>query len=517
MSDPVLIGFAGVLVAAVTAGALGGRCVRRPLAGLAVWTAAALALTVALAVQAQGLSRGFSPATFRAAELSGLLLAPLWLAWGLVELAAGEAARFGVRLAFAALSVVAGVILATDPLSARPFGMSWPLPGLHYRTAGRDALALAQAVAVIAAVAALGLAARRPRAGRGRLGAMAAVALAVLLAVAPRFSLPVRSLYPLLGTVAAALVWFGAIRLAGLPAAARDMAGGDGPPGVAPGDYAAAAPGDYAAAGPGEDGAAAALGGRRAAGGGLRPPPPHWRGGPGAAVGPARTGVPGGGPPGRGRPAAPGGARGPGDPAAAAGPRGLPGPAPAAATAAGPAGAAAGRPYGRILIFTLLDDKAAEFDRLAEQTAEQVRLFEPGTLVYVIHLVPDAPLQRIFYEIYLDRKAFDSHESQPYMQRFVAERRPYVLATTVIELRLKYAKVAPLPDPQAASPGVPYSPHPPRPASGARPQLPAATAGRPQGPARAAGLEPLPPVPPRGQDQRRLPAARSAAGRHGGI
>jgi hypothetical protein len=103
------------------------------------------------------------------------------------------------------------------------------------------------------------------------------------------------------------------------------------------------------------------------------------------------------------------------------------------------------------------------------------------------------------------------------MQRFVAERRPYVLATTVIELRLKYAKVAPLPDPQAASPGVPYSPHPPRPASGARPQLPAATAGRPQGPARAAGLEPLPPVPPRGQDQRRLPAARSAAGRHGGI
>src|SRR5579875_1147114 len=510
MSDPVLIGFAGVLVAAVTAGALGGRCVRRPLTGLAVWTAAALALTVALAVQAQGLSRGFSPATFRAAELSGLLLAPLWLAWGLVELAAGEAARFGVRLAFAALSVVAGVILATDPLSARPFGMSWPLPGLHYRTAGRDALALAQAVAVIAAVAALGLAARRPRAGRGRLGAMAAVALAVLLAVAPRFSLPVRSLYPLLGTVAAALVWFGAIRLVGLPAAARDMAGGDGPPGVAPGDYSysAAAPGDYAAAGPGEDGAAAAPGG------GLRPPP-HWRGGPGAAVGPARTGVPGGGPPGGGRPAAPGGARGPGDAAAAAGPRGLPGPAPAAATAAGPAGTAAGRPYGRILIFTLLDDKAAEFDRLAEQTAEQVRLFEPGTLVYVIHLVPDAPLQRIFYEIYLDRTAFYSHEAQPYMQRFVTERRPYVLATNVIELRLKYAKVAPLPNPPAAGPGAPQ---PPRLPYGTRPQLPAAPGGQPPQPPRAADLEPLPAAPrPRGQDPRRLPAAPSAGRRHGGI
>ena len=73
--------------------------------------------------------------------------------------------------------------------------------------------------------------------------------------------------------------------------------------------------------------------------------------------------------------------------------------------------------------------------------------------MYVIHLVPNAPLQRIFYEIYRDRAAFDSHETQPYMQRFVAERRSCVLATNVIELRLKYAKVAPLPNPQASAPG----------------------------------------------------------------
>ncbi len=110
-----------------------------------------------------------------------------------------------------------------------------------------------------------------------------------------------------------------------------------------------------------------------------------------------------------------------------------------AKTAATPA-----RPYGRILIFTLLDDKAADFDRLAEQTAEEVRTGEPDTLVYVIHLVPNAPMQRIFYEIYRDRAAFDSHENKAYMQRFVAERRTYVLATNVIELRVKYAKVAPL-------------------------------------------------------------------------
>ena len=113
--------------------------------------------------------------------------------------------------------------------------------------------------------------------------------------------------------------------------------------------------------------------------------------------------------------------------------------------------------------------------------------------MYVIHLVPNAPMQRIFYEIYRDRAAFDSHESQPYMQRFVAERRACVLATNVIELQLKYAKVAPLPNPQAPPPrrsgrALPAGPAPlPPPAAAAA----AAPLPRPQplpaGPATASG------------------------------
>ena len=107
-------------------------------------------------------------------------------------------------------------------------------------------------------------------------------------------------------------------------------------------------------------------------------------------------------------------------------------------------GAGTGRPYGRLSIFTLLDDKAAEFDRLAERAAEGVRTAEPDTLVYVIHVVPKAPMQRIIYEIYRDRAAFESHERQPHIQRFVTDRRSCVLATNIIDLRLKYAKVAAL-------------------------------------------------------------------------
>jgi len=183
----------------------------------------------------------------------------------------------------------------------------------------------------------------------------------------------------------------------------------------------------------------------------------------------------------------------------------LPGPQ---ADLGGSPAATPARPYGRILIFTLLDDQVADFDRLAEQAAEEVRIGEPDTLVYVIHLVPNAPMQRIFYEIYRDRAAFDSHEAQPYMQRFVAERRSCVLATNVIELRLKYAKVAPLPNPQASAPALP-------PAPVGRGQLPAGPPPRPQpspagprglpgapGPQGTQRLQPLPPVRPPRPDQR---------------
>src|SRR4029077_16477240 len=104
MSLPVLIGFAGVLVAAVATGMLAGRCVRQPRIGFIVWTAANLALTIALAAQSMGFTCLFGPATSRASQLFALPLAPLWLAWGLVEVAAAsENARFGVRLISGAL------------------------------------------------------------------------------------------------------------------------------------------------------------------------------------------------------------------------------------------------------------------------------------------------------------------------------------------------------------------------------------------------------------------------------
>src|SRR5690349_3664684 len=501
----VLIGFAGVLVAVVATGVLAGRCFRRPGMAVITWTVASLGLAIALAAQSMGFASGFDQVTFRTVQLAGLLLAPLWLAWGLVELAvANDTVRFGTRLISAALTVVAAVILATDLLRAQPFSRAWPLTSVHFGPISRSALDVVQAVAVLVALACVGVALAGPG-PKPSLAAVLPVGLAVLMAAGLRFPLPARAAYPLLSTAAAGLVLFGASRIGEGPrrADARGHAGNRG----------------------------GRRGGVRDDGGRCRPGDEFWRE---AAHRPADGPAPGGqyatygqrtGYPGR-----------PGD---------LPGARPqsqAPPGAGGPAAAPA-RPYGRIQIFTLLDDRVADFDRLAEEMAERVGTGEPDTLVYAIHLVPNAPLQRIIYEVYRDRAAFDSHESQPYVQRFAAERRSLVLATNVIELRLKYAKVAPLPAPQQAMPAgaapqhqqpqapLPQQPPRPQPAPAApgrgpqRPQSPQGPQG-PQGPAGDPRLQPSPPGrpqppppagPPRYEPRRPDPRqAPSADRRYGG-
>ncbi len=547
MSLPVLISFAGVLVAAVATGMLAGRCVRQPRIDFIVWTAATLGLTIALAAQSIGFARGFGPVTFRAVQLFAILLAPLWIAWGLVELiVANEATRFGMRLVSSALTVVASVILATDPLTAQPFSKSWPLTGPRFQPISHYALDLVQAVAVVAVLVSVGMAAARASRvrsdphWRSAMTAVVPLGLASFMTAALRLPLPVSTAYPLLSMLAAALVWFGVAKVGEPPwrAARRDgvrdgrrdgvrdgrgryrsgnrpddhwpddtngpaddyVSDGQyatyGPRGDFPGPARPGGAGDIPAAGPAARPADGRVDGRdhgrvdgrdhgRRVNSGPQPRTPEWQD--------------------RYRGPGPGGPDGLGTDERLPGPQASTGGSPAAPPA---------RPYGRILIFTLLDDRVADFDRLAEQAAEEVRTGEPDTLVYVIHLVPNAPLQRIFYEIYRDRAAFDSHENQPYMQRFVAERRSCVLATNVIELRLKYAKVAPLPNPQASAPAPPAVGPPPAaraqlPAGPPRPQPlpsgpPAAARGLPGAPVPqgAQRLQPLPPVRPQRPDQR---------------
>jgi quinol monooxygenase YgiN len=122
----------------------------------------------------------------------------------------------------------------------------------------------------------------------------------------------------------------------------------------------------------------------------------------------------------------------------------LDGPEPAAGGRAGGRDSRA-ELFGQIAIYTLLEDRVDEFDQLTEQVVADVRSREPDTLVYIVHAVPSAPMQRILYEVYRDRAAYDRHLRQPYVEQFESDRRPYVLATNVIELGLQQAKVSPFP------------------------------------------------------------------------
>jgi hypothetical protein len=77
-------------------------------------------------------------------------------------------------------------------------------------------------------------------------------------------------------------------------------------------------------------------------------------------------------------------------------------------------------------------------------------------------------MQRIIYEIYRDRAAFLTHERQPHIRQFTADSASCVLVTNIIDLRLKYAKVAALgPATEAPMPSqASRAPHPPERAAG---------------------------------------------------
>lgn len=97
--------------------------------------------------------------------------------------------------------------------------------------------------------------------------------------------------------------------------------------------------------------------------------------------------------------------------------------------------------FGLVVKFVLKDQASAQgFDALAAETLPKIRQSEPGTLVYAVHEVDGEPLQRVFYELYADRTAFETHEEQPHVMRFLEERGQYLESFTVDFLNLQDAK-----------------------------------------------------------------------------
>ena len=490
----------GALAALLFAGLLVRRCVRAPSMATVALLFAVAGLIVALGAQAAGYARGFDQTTFRAVQLGAQLIAPLALAWALAELTGKSmGARFASRLALGAVTVIGAVVLATDPLNNASFSKAWPAASVHYQIIPNALLKfIAVGTAIVAVIAVIVTAVRaRQRAGwRTLLVAVAAIAAALLLTDLLRVKLPANSAYVLICVAAAALAWFAGVRASVVRL--ESLRSGGYAWDEDTGSFIR-----YHDEDTGDFGYADDTGGFRRSHG--ETDGPDWyhddtggfrrdvtdtdlRGwfrpggegaGPGREIGNRRGGDSGhggyaGGPatgdvahepmPGE----VPYGQAGPGPDAGGRAARGeVPNGTVNGAVETGdvlPAlgeyhplpeslsGADTSRFYGQIAIYTLLDETAEEFERLAFEVVEQVKAREPDTLVYVMHGVPAAPMQRILYAIYRDEAAFDRHERQPYIRQFEEEREPYVLATNVIELGVRHAKFIPPPAPPQRQP-----------------------------------------------------------------
>ncbi len=487
----------GAFVAVILTGLLVSRSTRTPRVDLAALLCASAGLTAALVAQAAGYHGGFGAITFRAIQIGAQLLAPLGLVWALAEMAGRSlGARFVARLGLAALGVVAGVILAIDPLGGTAFSMDWPRASVYYQTPAHAVLYLIAAVTALAAVLALvisGVRARRDPGWREIFGMVVPIAVAALATIGLQVKLPAQPAYAAICIIAAVLTWFAGKRASELPldelqagaeSAWDGRESGYGPMGYNTGydlyndDTGGFRRGDtdfsgwYRAGDGGAGGEGADTGYDPYAG----PDTGFGRGGyePSAA---------------NGR-----GAFETGDvlPAVEAyAPQ-------AAESAAEPEDTS--RLYGQIAIYTLLEEQVDEFDRLAADVLENVKAHEPDTLIYVMHGVPSAPMQRILYEVYRDEAAFEEHNRQAYVQQFVDERKPFVLATNVIQLGVRHAMFAPgtgaLPTARpTARPTAPPGPRAlPAPAAAGLPRPGAPSAGPPS----AAGAAPRLGLPPAG-------------------
>lgn len=78
--------------------------------------------------------------------------------------------------------------------------------------------------------------------------------------------------------------------------------------------------------------------------------------------------------------------------------------------------------FGLMVRFRLRPGAEGAFEELVARTVAQIRESEPGTLVYAVHTVAESPQERIFYELYRDRAAFQAHEEQPHVRAFLEAR-----------------------------------------------------------------------------------------------
>ncbi|MEO3785627.1 antibiotic biosynthesis monooxygenase [Actinocorallia sp. B10E7] len=429
-----MLALVATLAALVGAGLLVQSALKDKRVHLWAWAAAAGLEGLALAAISIGCFAGFGGFTFRTMAITGALLAPICIAVGAIELCVKALqARFAARLIAISYSLVAVVILVLDPFANKTqLGKSVPDPGDVYGLLPGWLLTGAVVMVIVAlASAAVTTVVRSQKRDKDAYELMVPSAVAVgagLVNLVAVGYLP--GLLKIVGLASAAgLVWFAAYRTAAAPDGEDDeVTEGrrsrddresrrerrDSEEKEAEDEMAYEPPRSHRA--------------RPDTHGMMRPEPPqppqpplpprHTTGARPLPPQPPQPAMPQQGPPTLH-------STGPvvGDDWFASPP-----PPPQPSRIMGP--------YGQIVVYTLLDGREQAFDRQVNQLIGQAVQAEPGILIFTCHAVEGAPTQRISYQLFRDREAFDEHQVRPYVHRFQAESRTHVLATNVIDLKL---------------------------------------------------------------------------------
>ncbi|MFD0888133.1 hypothetical protein ACFQ08_26635, partial [Streptosporangium algeriense] len=212
-----VIAFAGALLAIIATVALISRIRDERKGWLIAWSLTTATLGVSLGVIGTGCLIGFGATTFRIFQLSGSLLAPLWLAVGVVQLVGrASAGRFASWLLGVAFTIVGTVIMISDRVDLeQEFTTSLPPGGRHWDVFPAYLLWVTHAGAALVLLGALILAVLRRNGDdydADNLHAMLVLAPVGLAAIgAVSFSVPGMFTIILLA-VAGAAVWYVVLR-----------------------------------------------------------------------------------------------------------------------------------------------------------------------------------------------------------------------------------------------------------------------------------------------------------------
>jgi quinol monooxygenase YgiN len=213
-----VLAFVGALLAAIGAVALVRRLRDEVEGWLIAWTVSAVALCLALGAIGVGYLMGFGDVTFKVYQLTGSLLAPFWLAIGLVQLLSEKVPpKFAAWLFGIAFTVVAVVVLTFDPVSGgSEMGKVLPAAEGHWDVIPRYLLIGAHSIAGLIMLAAMVIAGLRWRNGdeldTDNLHAVMVIAPSGIAIIgAMRFAVP-GVFATALFVVAAAGIWYAVLR-----------------------------------------------------------------------------------------------------------------------------------------------------------------------------------------------------------------------------------------------------------------------------------------------------------------